>query len=94
MLARRNHLSRRERHGFPGCAENVAAVDLIRFDHPDSPSDSRFGKENLPEFFPAAFGELFGIVQSRRDPVVIGKNHRGGDNRSGQTAAAGFINPR
>ena len=34
-LCRRNHLSRRERHGFPGCAENVAPVDLIRFDHPD-----------------------------------------------------------
>jgi len=85
-------------HGEVGGAEDIEAVDLLRFDDGDGGEEFRGGVEEIEELTAFGGGEFLGVVevqQSGRRVVqqVRGEEDSGGDDGSGEGAAAGFIDP-
>lgn len=84
-------------HGAEGSLQDVDGVDDFDIDGGDGGTDLAGGGKELEKFFALLFVELLGIVQALEfaweaflNPFA-GEAHDGGDNRSGERAAAGFV---
>ena len=86
-----SELLQRGSHGLAAGLIDVPRVDALGIDFRDGPGNGMFANAR-GKFHAALCGKFFRIVEADNAPLGI-ENHRGGDDRAEERAAAGFIEP-
>lgn len=79
-------------HGEIGGLQDIDAVDFFRRSLANAMGNSDFGDPRV-KARPPVRREYLGVVQAGNHDIP-GKNHRGGDDRTGQRSASGFVDTR
>src|SRR6266478_5355866 len=90
VIRRNGQRGKGRAHRFVRRAQNINPVDLDRIDNTDRPADLGITDQFTINFFTQFRRKLFGIVQAPV-PEFLRKNHGGGDNWTGQSAAASLV---
>jgi len=92
MLRQNRERSERDSHRFMRRSQNIDPVNLKMIDNTNAPGDFRIIDELVVNFFAKLRVQLLGIVQLSM-PKLFWQNNCGCDYRSGERAAARFVNP-